>query len=201
VLLEGSAIALADTPLMAIVAEQPRNGMLFRFIRTLFLLVLIAALFAAIGLAITRDQRQKDWDLYNTRVAVAIPTQIAAALFDATRTAEADEPHFHLITLGPDDTLDDLAERYHTTADVIRMANRLLPDVNSGPGKTIIVPEGVQRLEPPRTFNMQRAAAGDTLESIALHFGIDILLLKTDNPILARRGVIPGDIVFIPQPL
>jgi LysM repeat protein len=175
--------------------------MFFRFIRTLFLLALIAALFVAIGVAITRDQRQKDWEMYNTRVAVAIPTQIANALFDATRTAEADEPQFRLITLGPNDTLDDVARRYKTTAEVIRMANRLLPDVNSGPGKTIIVPEGVQRLEPPRTFNTQRAVVGDTLETMALHFGVDIALVKMDNPILARRGVIPGDIVFIPQPL
>jgi LysM repeat protein len=175
--------------------------MLFRFIRTLFLLALIAALFIAVAIAITRDQRQKDWDVYNTRVAVAVPTAIANALFDATRTAEADEPHFRLITLGSNDTLDEVAKRYHTTPEVIRMANRLLPEVNSGPGKTIIVPEGVQRLEPARTFNMQKAGIGDTLESLALRFNADIDLVKKDNPILARRGVIPGDIVFIPQPL
>jgi LysM repeat protein len=164
-------------------------------------MALVAALFVGIAVAITRDQRQKDWALYNTRVAISVPTAIANALFDATRTAEADQPHYRLITLGPDDTLDELAQRYHTTADVIRMANRLLPTVNSGSGQTIIVPEGVQRLQPPRTFNTQRAVAGDTLDSLALHYGVDISLLKTDNPILARRGIIPGDIVFIPQPL
>jgi hypothetical protein len=70
--------------------------------------------------------------------------------------------------------------------------------VDSGSGETIIVPEGVQILEPPRRFELYLAVVGETLEAVAIRFNVRQDILEEDNPILAQRGVVPGDVVFIP---
>jgi LysM repeat protein len=66
-------------------------------------------------------------------------------------------------------------------------------------GSKIIIPEGVTILLPPRTFSTLKANPGDTLEQIAKNYGVELALLEEDNPILATRGVNPGDTIFIPK--
>lgn len=169
-----------------------------RLLRNLFILAIVVAVFAGVALFIQQGTIEKNTEIYNQQVTIAIATAVANALFDATRTAEAPLPQYRLILLDDDDTLTDLAARYGTTVEVLHMANGLAPDVESGAGVEIIVPEGVQLLDPPRRLTPYEAQPGETLESIAQRLQIPIDVLARDNPVLALRQLNPGDIVFIP---
>lgn len=173
--------------------------MMVRVIRNLLLLLVVIAVFAGVAALITSGERRQLTNSYNTAVALAIDTAVYSALFDATRTAEAPLPQYRLIRLDANQTLLEVALRFNTTVEVIRMANGLLPTVDSGNGEELVVPEGLQALNPPRRFKVYRAAAGDTLPRLASRFSIDLAILELDNPILAQRGVIPGDLVFVPE--
>lgn len=172
--------------------------MVGRILRNLVILALVIAVFAAVGYFIQQGDIDEQTERYNLQVTSAIETAIANALFDATRTAEAPLDQYRLITLDGDDTLTEIAARYNTTVEVLRMANGLAADVESGAGVRIIVPEGVSALTPPRVLAAYEAIAGDTLDSLAQRYRVPVDVLQLDNPVLARRGVNPGDIVFIP---
>lgn len=170
-----------------------------RVLRTLLLLLLIIALFGGVGYYIWTDSTAKARQEYQYRVTLAVETAIAKALFGATSTAEADQPQYRVVKMGNGEPLLDVALRYNTTIEVLRMANKLLPTVDAGFGQEIIVPEGVQVLEPPRSFRIYVALADDTLSTLADRNGVPLNLLQQDNPVLAARGLNPGDIVFIPE--
>jgi LysM domain-containing protein len=171
--------------------------MIARFVRFVLILILVAAVFAGVAFYIITDDYNRRLDKFNFSVTLAIRTAVSGALFDATRTAESPIPHYRLITLGQNEFLADVAVQYHTTVDVLRMANALAPTVESGSGEQIVVPEGVSDLNPPRRLTFITAGDTDTLETIASTYQIPLHLLEEDNPILAQRGIIPGDIVFI----
>jgi LysM repeat protein len=173
--------------------------MFFRWLRRLFILALVIGVFGAVGYYIFIDTTTDDDALYDLQVTRAIETAIAARLFEATRTVEAPLPQYRLVTLSQGEALLDVAQRYNTTIEVLRMANQLLPTVDFGTGETIIVPEGVQVLEPPRSFTTYNAVQGDTLSALATLNDVTIEQMQIDNPVLAGRELIPGDIVFIPQ--
>jgi LysM repeat protein len=173
--------------------------MFFRWLRRLFILALVIGIFAIVGIGINANEwakRQIEIDLQVTR---AIETAIAARLFEATRTVEAPLPQYRLVTLAQGEALLDVAQRYNTTIEVLRMANQLLPTVDFGTDETIIVPEGIQILEPPRSFTPHTVVAGDTLSALAALNDVTIEQIVIDNPVLAGRELIPGDIVFIPH--
>lgn len=173
--------------------------MIGRWIRRLLTLALVLIVFTAVGIFISRGMQRDLNNVYATMVGLAKDTAVAGALYDATRTAEAPLPHYRLIVLEPNERLLDIAAEYNTTIDVIRMANGLLPTVDSGNGEEIIVPENVQVLDPPRRLEKYIAVADDTLERIATRLDVPIETLQMDNPILTLRGVSPGDVVFIPR--
>ncbi len=174
--------------------------LLRRFMRNLLILLLVAAIFAAVGYFIVQGDREQRTQVYNNLVTQAVATAIQDALFSATRTAETDEPHYILLKVARDETLLSVAERYDTTIDVLRMANNLLPTVDFGDGSEIIIPRGVTRLMPPRRFKKPYIGQkGDQLSAIASVNNIPLEILELDNPILAKRGVSPGDIVFIAE--
>jgi LysM repeat protein len=170
-----------------------------RFLRNFFILILIAALFGIIGFYIVTDMRQQVEAEYYFRTTLAVETAIARTLFDATRTAEADLPQYRVVEMGDGEPLLDVAARFNTTVEVLRMANRLLPNVDAGFGQEIIVPVGVQELDPPRSLQVYVASDGDNLNSLADRFGVPLDLLQQDNPVLTERGIIPGDQVFIAE--
>jgi LysM repeat protein len=172
--------------------------MIRRFLRQLLILVVVIAIFAAVSYYIYVENVARERERYYVRVTDAVSTAVARALFDATRTAEAPLPQHRLIVLGENDTLSDIAARYNTTVEVLRMANGLAQDVVSGAGTELIVPEGVQTLTPARRLRQYEAIAGDTLSSIAEQNDVLLEYLALDNPVLAQRGLNPGDIVFIP---
>jgi LysM repeat protein len=175
--------------------------MLFRrFLRNLLILLLVAAIFASVSYYIYLDSQKKRIALSHDLVTQAVSTAIQDALYNATRTAEADEPHYITLKVGPTDSLLAIAEQYDTTIDVLRMANNLLPTVDFGDGSEIIITRGVKQLIPPRRFKKPYIAqTGDDLASIAARNNIDEKILAMDNPTLAKRDLNPGDKVFIPE--
>ena len=171
-----------------------------RFLRNLFILLLVAAIFAAVSYYIYVGDRKQRIAMMYDMITQQVSTAIKNALFDATRTAEADQPHYIMLKVGPTDSLLTIAEKYNTTIDVLRMANNLLPTVDFGDGTEIVITSGVKQLTPPRRFKKPYIAQqGDDLTSIASRNNIDEKILAMDNPILAQRGVNPGDTIFIPE--
>lgn len=171
-----------------------------RFIRNLLVLLLVAAIFAAVAYYIYKNDRINRIETMYSIITQQVSTAIKDALYNATRTAEADQPHYVLVKVEKSETLLDVAKKYDTTIDVLRMANNLLPNVDYGDGTEIVVPRGVQQLIPPRRFKKPYIAqTGDELTAIAARNNITLEILALDNPILAKRGLNPGDIVFIPE--
>jgi LysM repeat protein len=171
-----------------------------RLMRRLLVVALVGIVAAGVGYYIRQDNKARIQRIYNAQLTPAIQTAVQSALFDATRTAEAPQRQYRLVKLGENEALADVAAKYHTTIEVIRMANRLLSDVEYGSGQTIVVPEGVELLSPPRRFGSPYVAVGgETFEGLAAQFGIPVDILKLDNPVLAVRGIIAGDLVFVAQ--
>jgi LysM repeat protein len=171
----------------------------YRLARSLFFVALVGSVFGVVGMLIKRDSDIRTDTLYHMQVTIAIETAIAGRLFEATRTAEASLPQYREIKLGDGEKLLDVATKFHTTIDVLRMANQLLPTVDFGSGEMIVVPEGVQSLVPPRWFETIQAQPNDTLDTLANRYDVTLELLQLDNPILAGRELLPGDVVFIPH--
>lgn len=171
---------------------------MFRWLRQLLLLLLVVAVFAALAYFMMSEDSKRQREAYRLRVTMEVETAVANALFDATRTAESSLSHYRLVQAAVGEPLADIASRYHTSLEVLRMANGLLPDVEFGNGEAIIVPEGVQFLDPPRRFQLHTAVPGDTLASLSQFYDVSLELLTRDNAVLASRGLIPGDRVFIP---
>ncbi len=172
---------------------------MFRLLRRLLLALLVISVFAAVIYSILLNDRMRRQQIFDTRMTLAVATAVQAALFEATRTAEADLPQYRLVQLGVNQPLAEIAARYNTTVEVLRIANGLKDDVEAGNGETIVVPEGVQALDPPRRFRPYIAIPGDTLNGLAARFNVPPDLIQLDNPLLAARGVQPGDIVFIAE--
>lgn len=168
-----------------------------RFLRILLTLLIVGAVIAAVGFYIYSNNFERASALYNTQATSSVQTAIAEALFDATRTVEAPIRQYRLIALEPGDTLTQIAAEYDTTPEIIRRVNGLSEDVESGNGEIIIVPEGLQTLDPPRRLRTVKSRIGDTLSLLAESYGIPLELIEIDNPILAARGLMPGDTVFI----
>ena len=72
-----------------------------RWLRRLFLFVLVAAVFAGVFIYISKSTREGNRKRYDLQVTIAIQTAIAGRLFEATRTAEAPEHQYRLVTLIP----------------------------------------------------------------------------------------------------
>ena len=174
--------------------------LLRRFIRNVLILLLVASIFGAVAYYIYQGDRDTRIKIYNGNLTQAVATAIQDTLFNATRTLEADQPHYIVLKVGSNDSLLAIAKQYDTTIDVLRTANNLLPNVDFGDGSEIVIPRGISQLVPPRRFKKPyKAQAGDELSAIAARNDISEEILAMDNPILAKRGLTPGDIVFIPE--
>ena len=167
------------------------------YLRLLLTIVVVIGVAAAIFYTISLRTAQNNQARYDLQVTAAVATAIQAALYDVTRTAEAPTQVFQIVQTGQGEDLETLAERYGTTLDILHIVNRLSADVTTGDGSKLVVPVGMQTLDPARTITVYTAQIGDSLNSIAVKNSVSLALLKRDNPALAQRGVLPGDIVFI----
>jgi LysM repeat protein len=169
---------------------------IWRYVRFLLILAVLSALTGAVFYFIQTSRHEALVEAYDRQLVMVRETAIANALFTATRTAEAPLPQYRLLRI-QNESLEQIAERYHTTVDVLRLANAYNREVYHVDDATLIIPEGVQELDPPRQFITHQARPGQTLAQLAEDYDLPLSLLETDNPILAQRGVNPGDIVFI----
>ena len=172
---------------------------LWAYLRVLIILISIAAILGAVAFRASEDSYAQSEQLYYRQLTVEVGTAVANALNNVTRTVEAPLRQYRLLTVTADDQLDTLAEQYNTTADVIRMANSLLPGVNTGDGNQLIIPEGVTAFDPPRRLTIHRATVGETLEALAQLNDLALRIVLEDNPVLAERALMPGDVVFIAE--
>jgi hypothetical protein len=170
------------------------------FLRNLLLLILVSAVFAGVAFAISFNDRQGLLEVAYGNRTLVVETAVRMALNDATRVAEVELPQFRYLVVEAGRPLLEVAAEYNTTIDVLRMANRLLPDVDAGSGVALIIPQNVQVLSPPRTYRPIYVANGsETLDQLADQFEVPIEILQEDNPILAQRGIIAGDLIFVAQ--
>lgn len=165
-----------------------------RILLTIILVILVGV--GIVSVILVRDYEERI-NIYYAQVTAAIDRAIENAVYDATRTVEAPMNRYQLVSLEAGTNLALVAEEYDTTPDLLRIVNGLAEDVSEGNGEMIVVPVGMQHMEPLRLIETYRALPGDTLASIASTRGITPSILEEDNPVLAQRGVRPGDIVFI----
>ena len=168
-------------------------------LRFLVILLLVGGVIAGVAYVISVNDREVKIGIYNRSVTAAVETAIARTLIGATRTAEAPNLVYQLVQLGQGEALLDVAERYGTSLEALRMVNGLAPDVMVGNGERIVVPVNMLEIIPPRQIVVHTVRLGDTLEVLALENGLPLSFLEDENPVLVGRALIPGDIVFIPK--
>ena len=166
-------------------------------LRILLTILAVVVIAGGIFTLVSVNSYEAQIETYNVQVTAAVATAIQDAVFDITRTVEAPSNRYRLVTLEPETDLRLLAEEYDTTLELLQVVNSLAADVTTGSGNTLVVPVGITEMEPLRTVTPYRVRAGDTLESIAEEYVVDRIQLEADNPMLVRRGLYPGDIVFI----
>ena len=165
--------------------------------RILLTIVLVLLVAGGIYYVISTRNYEENLARYQVQVTAAVATAIQSAVYDVTRTVEAPSNVYQLVRLGENEDLEEVADRYGTTLEILRVVNGLAQDVTTGNGETLVIPVGVQVLDPVRTITLYTARAGDTLTSIAEANEISLELLEQDNPMLAQRGVVAGDTVFV----
>lgn len=169
----------------------------FYYLRILFTIVFVFAIIGAVYYFMNTRTTEEQTLLYNRQATAAVETAVANALYAATRTIEAPLPHYRLIQVEAGESLEEVAKRFETSLEIVQMANNLPASVLTGDGGRVIVPQGVRALDPPRYFRLYSAIDGDTLAALAEQNELSLDLLQQDNPVLAQRGLIPGDIVFV----
>ncbi len=170
------------------------------FLYRLRIFLTIALVLSAVGVifySISLSTYNEGLDNYNRQLTVAVGTAIGDALLNVTRTAEVPMNRYQLLQLGEHQDLQAVADKYGTTLDLLRFVNQIDSSVTEGNGELIIVPVNVDELTPPRVLQVYIAQEGDTLMSIAQRNDLPVEILEYDNPVLAERGVIPGDTVFL----
>lgn len=171
--------------------------MLYYRLRLLLTIIVVIGITGAIFYYVSLRDYEANIVRFNLQVTAAVATSVQDALYTVTRTAEAPGNAFQIIRLGQNENLDQLARRYGTTLQILQIVNSLGPDVTTGNGETVVMPLALQVLEPARTITVYTAQSGDTLASIAERYITPLELLEQDNPMLAQRGLTPGDIVFV----
>lgn len=171
--------------------------MFFYRLRLLLTIIVVLGITGAIFYFVSLRDYEASVARFHLQTTAAVATSVQEALYNVTRTAEAPGNAFMIIRLGQNENLDQLARRYGTTLEILQIVNRLAPDVTTGNGETIVMPIAMQTLEPPRTIEVHIVQPGETLASIADRYITPLALLERDNPMLAKRRLVPGDTVFV----
>src|SRR5690606_18218636 len=165
--------------------------MLYYRLRLLLTIIVVIAITGAVFYYISLRDYEAGIERFYLQVTAAVATKVQETLYTVTRTAEAPGNMFQLVQLGQNEDLDQLARRYGTTLEILQLVNGIAPDVTTGNGETIVMPIGMQQLEPLRRITVHRVQAGDTLLSISERYIVPLELLERDNPMLAQRKLVP----------
>jgi peptidoglycan DL-endopeptidase LytF len=121
---------------------------------------------------------------------------------DATPTQQSDQQTFQY-TVQPGDTLLSIAIKYETDVETIRELNALESD-NIGVGQPLYLPyvegmtiEGLPTPTPgPFAYTIR---PGDTLNGIAVRFGVDAIAIIETNNLLTPDNLTVGAVIIIPN--
>ncbi len=116
---------------------------------------------------------------------------ITAAAHPATSVADDVRPIVHY-KLGPQDTLETLANYFKISPEVIAFSNGITdPSLKNQQGREILIPPGQGAL-----YTVQ---AGDTVETVASHFKVDPDAIRGYNRLYFEpEHFAPGQLVFVP---
>jgi len=145
----------------------------------------------------------------NTQPPV-IPTNTVVILPSATATPTIPPPvscnapaGWIAITVGTNDTLYTIAQRYNTTVEELNEKN-CLNFVNPTPGRIIYVPpvptKVVVQCFPPATWVKRHVVQpGENLFRIALSYGITYPQLQTGNCMGSSTTIFVGQVLWVPN--
>ena len=106
---------------------------------------------------------------------------LALAILLVSSTASA-SPRVHRVVAG--DSLELLAQRYHTTVEALRRLNELEGDLIRV-GEELAITErsgGAAPVSEPEAVLRHRVVPGDTLLCIAMRYGVSAERIREDNP-------------------
>lgn len=92
------------------------------------------------------------------------------------------------------DSLERIAQLFHTTTDVIRKINGITGNVVLRPGTFLIVP-----VEDERLFDTYIVQKGDNMYAIARTYGVDYDMLLELNGLDAEDYIYPEQEILIPK--
>lgn len=107
------------------------------------------------------------------------------------------------VTVQPGDTLDSLAQTYHTSVTALKAANCLMTD-DLIPGTILYVPGAEPtateyRCGPPAGWVFYTIQSGDTLYSIATAFGTTVAALQQANCMGSSTDIRAGQQLYVPN--
>lgn len=106
------------------------------------------------------------------------------------------------VSVGPGESLASLAQRFHTTAELLRTANCLFGDTLP-PGSLVYVPPlptpttVVRRCGPPPTWIVHVVQRGENLFRLSLAYGVSVAQLQWAN-CLSGTLIFTGQRLFVP---
>lgn len=92
------------------------------------------------------------------------------------------------------DSLEKIAQLFHTTTDAIRKINGITGSVVLRPGSFLIVP-----VEEEHLFDTYTVQKGDNMYAIARNYGVDYDLLLELNGLDAEDYIYPEQEILIPR--
>lgn len=92
------------------------------------------------------------------------------------------------------DSLEKIAQMFHTTTDVIRKINGIAGSVILRPGSFLIVP-----VEEDRLFDTYIVQKGDNMYALARTYGVDYDMLLELNGLDAEDYIYPEQEILIPK--
>ncbi len=107
-------------------------------------------------------------------------------------------------TVKPGDTYYGIAGRFGVSLDALLAANPGATTTSLQPGQTLVIPSTVDALEPlptpePLTGLINYPVEpGDTVEAIAIRFGVDQTVILENNDIPDPNKLQPGQVLIIP---
>ena len=101
---------------------------------------------------------------------------------------------YEIYTIKDLDTWDSVAEKYETTAGVLKQINGIMDDDGIGLGMQIVVP--TLKRQPYKYYTVKK---GDTMEMIANENDIDYFLLLQLNGLDEGDYVYPNQTIILPK--
>jgi uncharacterized protein YkwD len=122
------------------------------------------------------------------------PAQPSPTPTPAVSPTPTPEPIFHTVQAG--DTLVDIAAKYDTSVEGLKLANNIANPQALQVGQELIIPAGTVRFDTPTSIHI--IESGDTFNRLAFLYGSTIEDIVTANPDLEPTALRIGQQVIVP---